>query len=110
MNHNLRSFDGITPNVAASAYIDPAAVVIGEVTLEKDSSVWPYAVIRGDVNSITIGEGSNVQDFAMLHVSHKKESDPLGAPLVIGKHVTIGHHVTLHGCTIDDEVLVGIGS
>ncbi|MCL6264336.1 gamma carbonic anhydrase family protein [Craterilacuibacter sp. RT1T] len=110
MNHNIRAFDGTAPVVSDSAWVDPAAVVIGEVTLEKDASVWPYAVIRGDVNSITIGEGSNVQDFAMLHVSHKKASDPLGAPLVIGKHVTIGHHVTLHGCTIDDEVLVGIGS
>lgn len=110
MNHNIRPFDGTRPQLDASAWVDPAAVVIGEVTLAKDSSVWPCAVVRGDVNSIQIGEASNVQDFAMLHVSHKKDSDPQGAPLTIGKHVTIGHHVTLHGCTIEDEVLIGIGS
>jgi carbonic anhydrase/acetyltransferase-like protein (isoleucine patch superfamily) len=86
------------------------AVVIGDVQLAENSSVWPCAVIRGDVNRITIGEGSNIQDFAMLHVTHKRPADPLGAPLVIGKNVTIGHHVTLHGCTIGDEVLVGIGT
>lgn len=110
MNSNIRPYDGIAPSIDSSCYIDPAAVVIGEVTLGQNASVWPCAVIRGDVNAITIGEGSNIQDFAMLHVSHRKESDPIGAPLIIGKHVTIGHHVTLHGCTIEDEVLVGIGT
>ena len=107
---NIRPFDGVMPVVATSAFVDDAAVVIGDVQLAASSSVWPCAVIRGDVNSISIGEGSNIQDFAMLHVTHKRPVDPLGAPLVIGKHVTIGHHVTLHGCTIGDEVLVGIGT
>lgn len=110
MNRNIRPFDGIVPQVPESCFVDPAAVVVGEVVLGEHASVWPCAVVRGDVNRITIGEGSNVQDFAMLHVSHKRESDPEGAPLSIGRHVTIGHHVTLHGCTIGDEVLVGIGS
>lgn len=110
MNRNIRRYDGHTPQVPDSCFVDPSAVVIGEVTLGERASVWPCAVIRGDVNSIHIGEGSNVQDFAMLHVSHKRDEDPLGAPLVIGDNVTIGHHVTLHGCTIGDEVLVGIGS
>ena len=110
MNRNIRPYDGYVPQIDNSAYIDDAAVVIGEVTLAANVSVWPCAVIRGDVNSITIGEGSNVQDFAMLHVSHRKESDPIGAPLVIGRDVTIGHHVTLHGCTIGNEVLIGIGT
>jgi carbonic anhydrase/acetyltransferase-like protein (isoleucine patch superfamily) len=110
MNRNIRSFDGITPRVDNSSFIDPAAVVIGDVSLAAGSSVWPCAVIRGDVNSISIGTGSNVQDFAMLHVSHKRSDDPEGAPLTIGNHVTIGHHVTLHGCSIGDEVLIGIGS
>ncbi|MDC7718025.1 gamma carbonic anhydrase family protein [Vogesella sp. DC21W] len=110
MNRNIRSYDGHRPHIDPSCYIDDAAVVIGEVALAANVSVWPCAVIRGDVNRISIGEGSNVQDFAMLHVSHRKESDPQGAPLVIGRHVTIGHHVTLHGCTIGDEVLIGIGS
>ena len=110
MMSNIRPFDGIKPSVAETCFVDSTAVVIGDVELAKNSSVWPCAVIRGDVNSIKIGEGSNIQDFAMLHVTHKRPVDPLGAPLVIGKHVTIGHHVTLHGCTIGDEVLIGIGT
>src|SRR5690606_11617301 len=73
-------------------------------------SVWPGAVIRGDVNSIRIGRGSNVQDLSVLHVSHRSEWDPAGAPLVVGAHVTIGHRVILHGCTIGDECLIGMGS
>jgi len=110
MNRNIRSYDGLVPAIDDSSFIDPAAVVIGEVTLAENTSVWPCAVIRGDVNRIDIGAGSNVQDFAMLHVSHKRSDDPEGAPLTIGRNVTIGHHVTLHGCSIDDEVLIGIGS
>lgn len=110
MNRNIRSYDGVTPQLHASCHIDPAAVVIGDVELGENVSIWPCAVVRGDVNHICIGEGSNIQDFAMLHVTHKRSDDPQGAPLIIGQHVTIGHHVTLHGCTIGDEVLVGIGS
>ncbi|UTH75241.1 gamma carbonic anhydrase family protein [Chromobacterium sp. IIBBL 290-4] len=110
MKSNIRPYDGHHPVIADDCYIDPAAVVIGEVELAAGASVWPCAVIRGDVNHIRIGKNSNVQDFAMLHVSHKTEADPQGAPLIIGEHVTIGHHVTLHGCTIGDEVLIGIGS
>jgi carbonic anhydrase/acetyltransferase-like protein (isoleucine patch superfamily) len=110
MNRNIRSFDGSKPQIAADCHIDPAAVVIGDVSLAEGCSVWPCAVIRGDVNRIDIGAGSNIQDFAMLHVTHKRPEDPDGAPLTIGRNVTIGHHVTLHGCSIGDEVLVGIGS
>lgn len=110
VNRNIRPYDGHQPQIDDSCYIDDAAVVIGEVSLAANASVWPCAVIRGDVNRISIGEASNVQDFAMLHVSHRKESDPVGAPLLIGNHVTIGHHVTLHGCTIGNEVLIGIGT
>ncbi|TIC83496.1 gamma carbonic anhydrase family protein [Crenobacter intestini] len=110
MNHNIRAFDGVSPAVDPTAWVDPAAVVIGEVALAARASVWPCAVVRGDVNRIEIGEASNVQDFAMLHVSHKKADDPEGAPLCIGRRVTIGHHVTLHGCTIEDECLIGIGT
>jgi carbonic anhydrase/acetyltransferase-like protein (isoleucine patch superfamily) len=110
MNRNIRSFNKIIPRIEEGSFVDPAAVVIGEVHLGKNTSIWPCAVLRGDVNSITIGEGSNVQDGSMLHVTHKNAEDPHGAPLVIGKQVTIGHHVTLHGCTIGNEVLVGMGS
>lgn len=110
MNRNIRPYDGHHPDIADDCYVDPMAVVIGETRLAAGVSVWPCAVIRGDVNRIHIGERSNIQDFAMLHVSHRKESDPEGAPLTIGCDVTIGHHVTLHGCTIGNEVLIGIGS
>jgi carbonic anhydrase/acetyltransferase-like protein (isoleucine patch superfamily) len=110
MNRNIRSYNKITPRIGEGSFIDPSAVVIGDVSLGNNSSIWPCAVLRGDVNSISVGEGSNVQDGSMLHVTHRNEQDPEGAPLTIGKNVTIGHHVTLHGCSIGDEVLVGMGS
>lgn len=107
---NCMAYQGHFPQVAVGVYIHPAAQVIGDVTLEEDVSVWPGTVIRGDVNSIRIGRGTNVQDLSVLHVSHKSDWDPGGAPLVIGRHVTIGHQVILHGCTIGDECLVGMGT
>lgn len=110
MSQNIRSYLNTTPQVTDSCYIDPMAVVVGDVILAENVSVWPFAVIRGDVNSIRIGKNSNIQDHAMLHVSHKKADQPEGSPLVIGEDVTIGHHVTLHGCTIGNRVLIGINS
>lgn len=110
MSQNIRSYLNTTPQVADSCYIDPMAVVVGDVILAENVSVWPFAVIRGDVNHIHIGRNSNIQDHAMLHVSHKKADQPEGSPLVIGENVTIGHHVTLHGCTIGNRVLIGINS
>lgn len=101
---------GIHPDLHASAYIHPSAQIIGEVTLGENGSVWCGAVIRGDVNSIAIGAGSNIQDLSVLHVSHKSADDPHGAPLLIGARVTVGHSVILHGCTIGDECLIGMGS
>ena len=86
------------------------SVVIGEVSLAEGVSVWPYAVLRGDVNSISIGKRSNVQDGSVLHVSHKNAAKPDGSPLIIGDDVTIGHKVMLHGCRIGNRVLVGMGS
>lgn len=108
MNNNIRSYLEHTPQVDNSCYIDSMAVVIGDVHLAENVSVWPFAVVRGDVNSIRIGKNSNVQDHCMLHVSHKKADKPEGSPLIIGEDVTIGHHVILHGCTIGNRVLVGI--
>lgn len=107
---NIRPYLEHTPQIDQSCYIDEMAVVIGDVVLGKNVSVWPFAVIRGDVNCIRIGENSNVQDHCMLHVSHKNAAKPEGSPLTIGEDVTIGHHVTLHGCTIGDRVLVGINT
>lgn len=92
-----------TPQLAAGAWVAGSAEVIGAVTLGPDASVWFGSVVRGDTESITIGEGSNVQDASVLHAD-------FGQPLVIGKHVTIGHKVMLHGCRIGDETLIGIGA
>lgn len=110
MMNNIRPYLEHTPQIDDSCYIDTMSVVIGNVQLAENVSVWPFAVIRGDVNSIQIGKNSNVQDHCMLHVSHKKPSKPNGSPLIIGEDVTIGHHVTLHGCTIGNRVLVGINT
>ena len=110
MKNNIRSYLEHTPQIDCSGYIDAMAVVIGDVSLAENVSVWPFAVIRGDVNHIQIGKNSNVQDHAMLHVSHKNKAKPQGSPLMIGEDVTIGHHVTLHGCTIGNRVLIGINS
>ena len=100
----IRAYRGRMPEIAASAYIDEAAVVIGDVTIGEDASVWPCAVIRGDVHWIRIGARSNVQDGSVLHVMRDEW------PLVLGDNVTIGHGVILHGCTIESRCLIGMGS
>ncbi len=110
MKKNIRPYLAHRPQIDSTCYIDDLSVVIGEVTLAENVSVWPFAVIRGDVNSITIGKNSNVQDHCMLHVSHKNASKPNGSPLIIGEDVTIGHHVTLHGCHLGDRILIGINT
>ncbi|MFN3073208.1 gamma carbonic anhydrase family protein [Acinetobacter sp. TY2] len=110
MKKNIRPYLDTHPKIDSTCYIDELSVVIGDVILAENVSVWPFAVIRGDVNFIRIGRNSNVQDHAMLHVSHKNDSKPEGSPLIIGEDVTIGHHVTLHGCTIGNRVLVGINT
>ncbi|HEU4708263.1 MAG TPA: gamma carbonic anhydrase family protein [Methylophilaceae bacterium] len=107
---NLSAYQNALPRVGHGVYIHPSASVIGDVELGDNASVWPGTVIRGDVNFIRIGAGTNVQDLSMLHVSHKSSWDPVGAPLIVGSNVTIGHKVILHGCTIEDECLIGMGS
>jgi len=107
---NITHYQGTSPVIASRVYVHPSAQIIGDVVLGDDVSVWPSAVIRGDVNSIRIGTGSNVQDLSVLHVSHKSSWDPAGAPLIVGSNVTIGHKVILHGCTIGDECLIGMGA
>lgn len=96
--------------LAERIYLHASAQVIGDVRIGRDSSVWCNAVLRGDVNRIVVGECSNIQDFTMGHVSHKNAAKPESSPLLIGNHVTIGHAVILHGCTIGDECLIGMGS
>ena len=99
-----------SPIVGKRAYLHPSCQVIGDVTLGDDSSVWCNAVLRGDVNRIVIGRGSNVQDLSVGHVSHRTPEKPEGSPLIVGDYVTIGHSVILHGCTIGNECLIGMGS
>lgn len=106
----VSSYRHLTPQISAEAWIHPSAQVIGDVTLGSDSSIWCNAVLRGDVNHIRIGEGSNIQDLSMCHVSHKTPAKPQGSPLIIGHYVTVGHGVILHGCEIGDECLIGMGS
>jgi carbonic anhydrase/acetyltransferase-like protein (isoleucine patch superfamily) len=107
---NIAPHHGFHPQIDAGAWVHPRAMVIGEVSLGADASVWPGAVIRGDVNSIAIGEATNIQDGSVLHVSHKTPANPAGGPLVIGARVTVGHTVILHACTLSDECLIGMGS
>jgi carbonic anhydrase/acetyltransferase-like protein (isoleucine patch superfamily) len=97
------------PRLGANAYIDPTALVIGDVELGDDVSVWPMTVIRGDVNYIRIGARSNVQDGSVLHVSRPFPGHDAGYPLIVGEDVVIGHKVVLHGCTVGNRCLVGIG-
>ena len=104
----IRSFKGISPKIDSSAFIAEGAVVIGEVSIGKEASIWYNCVVRGDVNFISIGDRTNIQDLSMLHVTHKKNAQDPGAPLVIGSDVTVGHSVTLHGCTIEDGAFIGM--
>jgi carbonic anhydrase/acetyltransferase-like protein (isoleucine patch superfamily) len=106
----LRGYGGHRPTLGDRVYVDPAAVVIGRVTLGEDASVWPMTVIRGDVNEIEIGARSNVQDGSVLHVTHDGPYSPGGRPLVVGDDVTVGHAVTLHACTVGDRCLIGMNS
>lgn len=108
--NNIRTFKNHQPSIADSAYIDEAAVVIGEVSIGEDASVWPMCVIRGDVNHIVIGNKSNIQDGSILHVTHKTDKNPEGGPLLIGIGVTVGHGAILHACDIEDYCLVGMGA
>jgi len=100
----IRSFQGIKPTIPSSCFIEETGIVIGDVVLGENCSVWFHAVIRGDVNYIRLGSRTNVQDLCMLHVTHDTH------PLIIGDEVTIGHSVVLHGCTIKDRVLIGMGA
>ncbi len=100
----IRTYQGVKPTVPTSAFIEDTAVIVGDVVLGEESSVWFNSVVRGDVHYIRIGSRTNVQDLCMLHVTHDIH------PLIIGNDVTIGHHVVLHGCTIKDRVLIGMGA
>lgn len=106
----VRSFKGTAPSLGKRVFVDTSAVVIGDVFLGDDTSVWPCAVIRGDMHTIRIGSRVSVQDNAVLHITHASKFNEIGYPLTIGDDVTIGHNACLHGCTIGNEVLIGIGA
>lgn len=106
----IRSYKGVTPSFNASVYIDESSVLVGDITLGDDSSVWPLVAARGDVNYIRIGERTNIQDGSVLHLSRATKSNPEGYPLIIGDDVTVGHKVMLHGCQLGNRILVGMGA
>nr|WP_306287668.1 gamma carbonic anhydrase family protein [Pseudoalteromonas sp. WY3] len=106
----IRSYKGVIPSFNASVYIDESSVLVGDITLGDDSSVWPLVAARGDVNYIRIGERTNIQDGSVLHLSRATKSNPEGYPLIIGDDVTVGHKVMLHGCQLGNRILVGMGA
>ena len=107
---SIRTYRDTAPVLGQRVYIDPAAVVIGRVTLGDDVSVWPTAVVRGDVHRITVGARTSVQDGCVLHVTHDGPFRPGGRELIVGADVTIGHRAVLHACTVGDACLIGMGA
>ncbi|WP_058973468.1 gamma carbonic anhydrase family protein [Type-D symbiont of Plautia stali] len=110
MSEALRPYKNHFPQTGDRVMIDRSSVIVGDVQLADDVSIWPLVAIRGDVNKVVIGKRSNIQDGSVLHVTHKSTSTPEGHPLLIGEDVTVGHKAMLHGCSIGDRVLVGMGS
>jgi carbonic anhydrase/acetyltransferase-like protein (isoleucine patch superfamily) len=106
----LRAYRGQLPQLGTRVYVDPHASVVGRVTLGDDCSVWPMAVVRGDVEEVRIGARTNVQDGVVLHVTHDGPYSPGGLPLVIGDDVTIAHKAVVHACTIGNRCLIGMGA
>lgn len=104
----IRSFKGKRPQLGETVWVDPSAQVIGDVVLGADCSVWPCAVIRGDMHAIRIGERVSVQDNAVLHITHDSKFNPGGFGLVIGDDVTLAHQAMLHGCTVGSRVMIGM--
>lgn len=106
----IRTFGGASPTLGANVYVDAAADIIGRVSLDDDVSVWPRAVLRGDVNAITVGARTNIQDGTIVHVAHDGPYSPGGYAASIGADVTVGHGCIVHACTIGDRCLIGMGA
>lgn len=106
----ISTYRGIRPTLGARVFVDPSAVVIGRVTIGDDSSVWPTAVLRGDVHTISIGARTSIQDGTIGHVTHDSKYRPGGRELILGDDVTVGHRVVMHACTIGNKCLIGMGS
>jgi carbonic anhydrase/acetyltransferase-like protein (isoleucine patch superfamily) len=107
---SLRRYKAHSPQLGARCYVDPLALVLGQVSLADDVSIWPFVAARGDVNRISIGARTNIQDNSVLHVTHDGPYTPGGVPLLIGADVTVGHGAILHACTIEDACLIGMGA
>jgi len=108
--NSIRTYLEHTPKLGDKVFVDPSAIVIGDVTIGDDSSIWPLVAIRGDMHSISIGQRTSIQDGSVLHITHAGPFNPDGFPLTIGSDVTVGHKALLHGCTVKDRVLVGMGA
>lgn len=106
----FQTYKGKSPKVGQNTYIADSAVLVGDITIDEDASIWPLVAARGDVNYITIGKRTNIQDGSVLHVTRKSPSNPEGFPLIIGDDVTVGHLCMLHGCTLGNRILVGMGA
>ena len=106
----MKSFRGKTPQLGDRVWVDDSAVIIGDVNIGEDSSVWPLVAIRGDMHRIRIGARTSIQDNSCLHITHASNYKPEGHPLNIGDDVTVGHMAMLHGCTIGSRDLVGLGT
>lgn len=107
---SIRTYKGILPKLAAGVYVDESSVLVGDIELGEDVSIWPLVAARGDVNYIRIGARTNIQDGTVLHLSRPSNGKPNGCALVIGEDVTVGHKVMLHGCTLGNRILVGMGA
>ena len=106
----IRPYQDTAPQLGERVFIDPSSVVLGDVVLGDDCSVWPMTTIRGDMHRIRIGNRCSIQDGSVLHITHAGPYNPDGFPLIIGDDVTIGHKALLHGCTIQDRILIGMGA
>lgn len=106
----IRRFEAHMPELENGAWVDPTALVTGQVRLGRDSSIWPMSVLRGDINRIEIGARTNVQDGTIVHVTHASRFNPRGAPVIVGSDVTIGHKAVLHACSIEERSLIGMGA
>jgi carbonic anhydrase/acetyltransferase-like protein (isoleucine patch superfamily) len=106
----IATYKGVTPTIPSTCFVDPSAVLYGDIELKEEASIWPLVAARGDVNHIRIGARTNVQDGSVLHVTRTSEKFPKGFPLIIGDDVTIGHKCMLHGCTLGNRILVGMGA
>lgn len=107
---SIRSYKTIHPSLGNHCYIDDSSVIVGDIKCADDVSIWPLVAARGDVNHIRIGARTNIQDGSVLHVTRKSHANPDGFPLIIGADVTVGHKCMLHGCTLGDRILVGMGA